>query len=109
MVIFLSRYYTSAEDLMQLWGSFSLTEDERNKMAIGETDIAPLISHGNKSVVRKLLVDRTMGKEIIRAPLIRAWQPLGRVTFKTLGNTHLSLNGIKYEFWRVDPGLLMVT
>jgi hypothetical protein len=80
---------------MQLWGSFSLRKDESNKMAIGEIDIAPLISHRNMLVVGKLLVDHTVGNEIIKTPLIRAWQPSGRVTFKTLGTSRFL---IEFEF-----------
>jgi hypothetical protein len=41
-------------------------------------------------VVGNLLANRTVGKEIIKTPLIRAWQPTGRVTFKSVGvNTFL--------------------
>jgi hypothetical protein len=53
-------------------------------------DFKPLVDKGSACVVWRLLYDRTMGKEIIKTPLIRAWQPTGRVSFKYVGvNTSL--------------------
>jgi hypothetical protein len=73
-------------ELTHLWGSFSLRDDESFEVDIGETEMAPLLAWGAVCLVGKLLADRTMGKEVIKMPLIHAWQPSGWVTFKMLGN-----------------------
>lgn len=57
--------------------------------------LPPLVARGNACVVGKLLVDRTVGKEIIKTPLIRAWQPTRMVSFKALG---VNLFLIEFEF-----------
>jgi hypothetical protein len=75
-----------AEDIMLCWGNFTLKEDEKEELAIGDTTLAPLLSRGSSCVLGKLLADRVVSKETIRTPLIRAWQPSKRVTFKTLGS-----------------------
>jgi hypothetical protein len=87
----------SAEDFTHLWGSFTLKEDESDELAIGESAMAPLISRGEACVVGKLLADRVVGKEVLKTPMIRAWQPSGRVTFKNLG-PNLFLIEFQYEW-----------
>jgi hypothetical protein len=37
------------------------------------------------SMVRKLLAERNISKDILKTPMIRAWKPSGRVSFKTIG------------------------
>lgn len=76
---------TTAEDLSYLWENFTLLEEESAEVDIDETDIAHLVAQGTVCVVGKLLADRTVGKEIIKIPLIRAWHLTNRVSFKTLG------------------------
>ncbi|XP_059436731.1 uncharacterized protein LOC132169771 [Corylus avellana] len=73
------------EELTTLWGKLTLMEEEDVRLGISENGIAPLVDRGNACVVGKLLADRTVGKEIVKTPLLRAWQPTGRVSFKTLG------------------------
>jgi hypothetical protein len=84
-----------AEDLTHLWGSFTLKEDKSDELAIGESAMAPLLSRRSVCVVGKLLADQVVSKEIIKTPIIRAWQPSGRVTFKNLG---ANLFLIEFEF-----------
>jgi hypothetical protein len=86
-----------AEDLTHLWGSFTLKEDESEELAIGESAMAPLLSRGEACVVGKLLADRVVGKEVLKTPMIRALQPSGRVTFKSLG-PNLFLIEFQYEW-----------
>lgn len=71
-----------------------LRDDESDELAIGGIEMAHLLSQGTICVVGKLLDDHSVGKEIIKSPLICAWQPSERVTFKTLG-TNLFL--IEFE------------
>jgi predicted molibdopterin-dependent oxidoreductase YjgC len=76
-------------------GSFTFKEDESDELAIGETAMASLLSRGLSCVVGKLLADRVVSKETIKTPLIRAWQPSGRGSFKNLG---VNLFRIEFEY-----------
>ena len=61
-------------------------EDEDEEVMAPKVEVVPMVDHGSACVVGKLLVERTVGKEIITTPLIRAWQPTGRVTFQDFRN-----------------------
>jgi hypothetical protein len=73
------------EDVTRMWEKFNLLEAESVGIKTQEDDFEPLVARGNTCVVGKLLADRVVGKEIIKTPLIRAWQPTGRVSFKSVG------------------------
>lgn len=73
------------EDVTKMWEKFNLMEEESLGIKTHEEDFEPLVGRGSACVVGKLLADRTVGKEIIKIPLIRAWQPTGRVSFKSVG------------------------
>ncbi|XP_059428617.1 uncharacterized protein LOC132162401 [Corylus avellana] len=75
----------TAEELSRLWENLPLMEEGGADLAIGEADIAPVATRGNACIVGKLLADRIVGKDILKTPLIRAWHPSDRVTFKSLG------------------------
>jgi hypothetical protein len=60
-------------------------EEEDEEVVASEIEVMPMVDCGSAYVVGKLLADRSVGKEIIKTPLIRAWQPRKSVTFKTLG------------------------
>jgi hypothetical protein len=83
-----------AKDMSKLWEKFNLTQEENEELVVPEAEVEPMVDRGNACVVGKLLADRTVGKEIIKTPLIWAWQPIGKVSFKTLG-TNLFL--IEFE------------
>jgi hypothetical protein len=74
-----------AEELMNMWGRLTLMEDEDVRLGIDEQGMAPLVDRGHSCAVGRLLADRIVGKDIIKVPLLHAWQPTGRVSFKTLG------------------------
>jgi hypothetical protein len=74
-----------AEDVTRMWEKFNLLEEESVGIKTQEDDFEPLVAKGSTCVVEKLLVDWVMGKEVIRTPLIRAWQPSGWVSFKSVG------------------------
>jgi hypothetical protein len=73
------------EDVTKMWEKFNLLEVESVGIKTQEVDFEPLVFRGNACVVGNLLADRTVGKEIIKTPLIRAWQPTRQVTFKSVG------------------------
>jgi hypothetical protein len=74
------------EDVTKMWERFTLLEEESVGIQTHEGDFEPLVGRGSSCVVGKLLADRTVGKEVIKTPLIRAWQPQKRVSFKNVGN-----------------------
>jgi hypothetical protein len=75
---------STTEDLTKMWERFNLMEVEDDEVNAPEEEVEPMVERGSVCVVGKLLSDRIVGKEIIRSPMIRAWQPTVRVTFKTL-------------------------
>lgn len=85
------------EELTKLWGTFTLMEEEIVSLGIIEHGIAPLVDRGHAYVIGKLLVDRTVGREIAKTPLIQAWQPTGKGLFKTLG-VNLFLIDFEHEW-----------
>jgi hypothetical protein len=81
------------EDVTKMWERFNLLEEESVGIKTQEEDFESLVGRGTTCVVGKLLADRAVGKEIIRTPLIRAWQPTRRVSFK-----NVSINTFLIEF-----------
>lgn len=73
------------EELTMQWGKLTLREDENPGIVIKEQAFTPLVQRGQACLVGKLLAARAIGKEILKMPMISAWRPTGRVTFKTLG------------------------
>jgi hypothetical protein len=62
--------------------------------------LEPLVDRGTACAVGKLLAERTVGKEVLKTPMIRAWQPTGWVSFKTLG-PNLFLIEFQHEWDKV--------
>jgi hypothetical protein len=62
-----------AEELTKMWENFNLLEEESVGIKTQEVDFVPLVGRGSACVVGKLLADQTVGKEIIKTPLIQAW------------------------------------
>jgi predicted molibdopterin-dependent oxidoreductase YjgC len=60
------------EDMSRLWERFNLMEEEDEEVMAPEVEVEPMVNRGNACVVGKLLADRSVGKEVIRTPLIRA-------------------------------------
>jgi hypothetical protein len=61
------------EDMNKLWEKFSLMEEEDEEVIAPEEEVEPVVERGSACVVGKLLADRTVGKDTIRVPLLRAW------------------------------------
>jgi hypothetical protein len=74
------------EDMSRLWERFNLMEEEDEEVVAPEIEVEPMVNRGSACVVGKLLADRSVGKEVIKTPLMRAWQPTKGVTFKNLRN-----------------------
>ena len=73
------------EDLAKQWERFNLLDVETEEVEAPDATLEPLVDRGTACAVGKLLADRTVGKEILKTPMIRAWHPTGWVSFKTLG------------------------
>ena len=63
------------EDLAKQWERFNLLDEETEEVDAPNAAMEPLVDKGTTCVVGKLLAERTLGKEILKTPLIRAWQP----------------------------------
>jgi hypothetical protein len=85
-----------AEDLMQMWGNFSLTEEELEGYNGQNESLEEVTIKGKNCLVGKLLVERIVGKESIRSAMINGWKPMGYLSFKVLGD-NLFLIEFKYE------------
>jgi hypothetical protein len=98
-----------ANDLVNMWGNFSLQEDEDTKVNIQDCVWGEIIQRSKLCIVGKLIADRWISKEIIRTKLIRGWKPMGSLSFKVLGITFfwwsLNILGIRRGYWRDDDGL----
>lgn len=78
--------FPMAEDLTKLWGKFSLSESKFTGVDFLEEDAEEIVEKGKSCLVGKLMANRIIGKDIIRAKLIRGWKPTGRMTFKVMGD-----------------------
>jgi hypothetical protein len=76
---------SAAEELTRQWGRLTLREDENPGIVIKPQTFSPLIQRGQSCMVGKLLSERTITKEVLKIPMVRAWKPTGSVTFRTLG------------------------
>jgi hypothetical protein len=77
---------SAANELTRQWGKLTLREDENPGIVIKTQTFSLLIQWGRSCMVGKLLSERSINKEIIKTPMVRAWQPTGSVFFKTLGS-----------------------
>ncbi len=73
-----------AKELTEMWGNFKL-EEENIGVSIDNVELDPLLSRGQACIVGKILADRVVPMEFFKKPLIRVWQPLGTVSFRSLG------------------------
>jgi hypothetical protein len=88
------------EDLAKQWERFNLLDAETEEVEAPDAALEPLVDRGTACAVGKLLAERTVGKEILKTPMIRAWQPTGWVSFKTLG-PNLFLIEFQHEWDKV--------
>jgi hypothetical protein len=85
-----------ADDLMQMWGNFSLTEEELEGYNGQDENLEEIAIKGKYCLVGKLLVERIVGKESIRYAMVRGWKPSGSLSFKVLGD-NLFIIEFEYE------------
>lgn len=74
-----------ADELVKKWGNFSLSEEESVRVEAIESVVEVLELRGQSWLVGKLIADKIIGKDYIRATLIRGWKPTGSLHFKVLG------------------------
>jgi hypothetical protein len=75
----------AAEELARQWGKLTLREDENPGIVIKPQTFSPLLQRGRSCLVGKLLAERTITKEVLKTPMVRAWKLSGSVSFRTLG------------------------
>jgi hypothetical protein len=88
------------EDLAKKWERFNLLDAETEEVEAPDAALEPLVDRGTACAVGKLLAERTVGKEVLKTPMIRAWQPTGWVSFKNLG-PNLFLIEFQHEWDKV--------
>jgi hypothetical protein len=74
-----------AEDLSNLWRNFSLSEGESLEVEATEQEMNGLVTRGSSCLVGKLIAEHIVGKDTIKATLLRGWRPSGQIVFKVLG------------------------
>jgi hypothetical protein len=74
-----------AEDLSNLWGKFSLSEEECRGATVQEKVVEGGAEKGKNCLVRKM-INRGMGKNTTRALLTREWHTTGSFSLNELGD-----------------------
>jgi hypothetical protein len=74
------------EDMLaNLWGKFSLMEEESLGILVDEEELDPLLAKGKVCAVGKIIADHVIPKDSYKGPLSRVWRQEGSVSFKSLG------------------------
>jgi hypothetical protein len=90
------------EELSLKWGKLTLNDEENEGVTVDSEELEPMVGRGSLCLIGKVLVDRFVPKDSIRGPLMRAWNPLGRVYFKVIGG-----NMFVADFELEDKGRVM--
>ncbi len=85
------------DEISDMWGKFSLKEEETVGVSLDVTDIVSLVNRGRSCVVGKMVADRIVPKEYYKAPLLRVWKPMGSVVFNVIGE-NLFIAEFEYEW-----------
>jgi hypothetical protein len=62
------------EELSEMWGKFSLLEDEDIGVSLETSELDPLVNRGKVCIIEKIQADSIVPKEFFKGPLIRAWR-----------------------------------
>jgi hypothetical protein len=68
------------------WENFSLTEEEDVELSIQREEFLDGVTYGQSCVLGKLLAERLVSKETIRAEFVKWWKPEETFSFKILGD-----------------------
>jgi hypothetical protein len=74
-----------ADDLTKMWGTFSLSDVEFAGVDFRDEDGEDIVEKGKSCLVGRLMADRIVGKDVIRAKMIRKWRLTGHTSFKVMG------------------------
>jgi hypothetical protein len=74
-----------SEDLSSLWSKLRLSEAECSDVVMQEEVVKEGISKGQNCLVGKLIVDRVIAKNTVRAVLLRRWKLSRSISFKVMG------------------------
>jgi hypothetical protein len=66
-------YGKMEEELSNLWGNLSLSEEERSGLVINNEAVNEVVNMGQLCLIGKLVAERMVSKNIVRAKMIRAW------------------------------------
>jgi hypothetical protein len=93
------------DEISDMWGKFSLKEEETVGVSLDAPDIVPLVNRGRSCVVGKMVADRIVPKEYYKAPLLRVWKPMGSVVFNVIGeNLFIAEFEYKWDKTRIIEG-----
>jgi hypothetical protein len=73
------------EDLSKLWSRLRLSEAESSDVVLQEDIVEEGVSKGQNCLVGKLVVDRVIAKNTVRAMMMRKWMPTKSISFKVIG------------------------
>ena len=73
------------EDLSKLWSRLLLSEAECSDVVMQEDVVEEGVYKGQNCLVGKLVVDRVIAKNTVRAILMRKWMLRGSLSFKVIG------------------------
>jgi hypothetical protein len=86
-----------AEDLTNMWQDFNLSEGESVEVVVQQQAVEEVATRGNSCLVGKLIADRIIGKDTIRAKMLQKWRPSGSTSFKVIGE-NLFLIDFEYSW-----------
>jgi hypothetical protein len=96
---------STADELSSLLGNFSLSEEEKSDVQIQTQNVHLLVEKGKSCLVGRVIADRFVTKENLRPTLMRAWRPIGNLSFRSLGeNTFLFVFKYEWEKARILEG-----
>lgn len=96
---------STADELSSLLGNFSLSAEERSDVQIQTQKVHPLVEKGKSCLVGRVIANRFVTKENLKPNLMKAWRPIGNVSFRLLGeNTFLFAFEYEWEKTRILEG-----
>jgi hypothetical protein len=81
-----------ANDLTNMWQDFILSESESVEVIVQQQACEEVVTRRNSCLVGKLIADRLIGKDTLRATLVRLWKPTGSTSFKVLAENLFLIN-----------------
>jgi len=74
------------DGLSEMWGKFSLHEDEDAGISLETAELVPVVNRGQGCIIGKIMADRIVPKEFFKTPITRMWRLIGSVSFRVIGD-----------------------